>query len=509
MRPIRATRSTHRIDDWLTTTGLAAAVVAVVASVAAAAAGQGNPTTATPAAAAKPPMVPSTDVRPLATALVLDGKLAEALARLDKARADPQAATWGVDYFRGRILERLERHRDATEAFAEVLASGPPALRPHARYHLAVAQSKLQHPEVAAGLIATLLGNAPPAELISPSIRLLRDSLERGGDCRVATPALGRAFAHEARRRLDLLRAECAGRGGAAGPAQVGFLNLLRADTEDETALDAAEHYSRMVAEPGKEAHRLLGMAFHQHREFDRATEYLSAFLRDGGEGDVESRYALERSRFWLSRFAAAAAGFGEMLELVHEPARRSQVLYQQGRSLELAGDLPAASRAFRGSHDADPRGENASAALLSALRVEHGLGNSSETLALFDKLMSQSAWRSATARAALFLASTDLVRGRGDRAGAWLDTARRAGAEGEEVSYWRGRLSETLQRPDLAVRAYVDAIVADPWSPWARSAERRLRVGAVAASAQRRWLTLVERYGRGTTPGLGRARRT
>lgn len=426
------------------------------------------------------------DLRLVATGLILAERPQEALTTLEKAlQADPDKSRGlGLDYFRGRLLERLGRDREAAEAFAESLSSGLPALRAHSRLRLAETQARLGHPEVAAGLVATLLGSEPPSELLEPAIRLLRDSLADGGDCRVAPVGLGRTFPSGWRRRLDLVRAECGVRRGDAGPARETFLRLLRDDTQDEVALEAAEGYTRLGVPGSSEAHRLLGLAFHQHREFGRAQSHLEIWLARPGTLDFEGRYALERALFWQNRFGDAARGFGEMANAAVEPRRRAQTLYQQARSLELTGDLAGASAAFRRSYLADPRGEDAAAALLSALRVDFGRGLENDAIALLDKLSADPASRSATARGALFLAASDLVRGRADRAGRWLDTARLADAKPEEVAYWRGRWYEIGRKPESAVRAYAEAVMAAPWSPWASSSRGRLAAEALAKVA-------------------------
>lgn len=89
---------------------------------------------------------------------------------------------------------------------------------------------------------------------------------------------------------------------------------------------------------------------------------------------------------------------------------------------------------------------------------------------------------RAAPRRAArCSLAASDLVKGRADRAGRWLETARQADARPEEMAYWRGRWNEIGRKPEAAVRAYAEAVMAAPWSPWASSSRGRLVSEALA----------------------------
>ena len=113
----------------------------------------------------------------------------QAEAALDETRRlraeEPElAARHGLCYLEGRLLEELDRTETASEAFATCLTETP-TLEPWARYRLAVGQTRLGYPEIAAGVAATLLGDQPPRVLVQPAAELLASSLDRGGDCRL------------------------------------------------------------------------------------------------------------------------------------------------------------------------------------------------------------------------------------------------------------------------------------------------------------------------------------
>jgi tetratricopeptide (TPR) repeat protein len=111
-------------------------------------------------------LVAGDDPRPWLVELQLTGRHEAALAAVEETlRQDPEASQeLGLDYLRGHLLEVLGRTRDAHEAFAQAMVSSP-ALAGYSRYRLAVNQYRMGHPEVAAGLLATLLGRNPPAPL--------------------------------------------------------------------------------------------------------------------------------------------------------------------------------------------------------------------------------------------------------------------------------------------------------------------------------------------------------
>src|SRR5262249_49676320 len=77
-------------------------------------------------------------------------------------------------------------------------------------------------------------------------------------------------------------------------------------------------------------------------------------------------------------------------------------------------------------------------------LRLEWRSGAESTAAELYRLLGTRPGWHAQASRAALFLAASDVVRGRSDRASAWLDRARAFGSKEDqpEVAYRRGRLA-------------------------------------------------------------------
>ena len=202
-----------------------------------------------------------------------------ALSRLEQLLdEDPAAArAMGLDYLRGHLLLRLDRQEEALQAFAKAMATTP-ELEPWGRFRLALEQERLGHPEVAAGLVATLLGSTPPKSLMAPAVDLLERTLSKGGDCRLLRGLRQLRLRTRERRRLELARARCDRRQGRAEPASERLLKLLDQDTEDDTALVAAQRLSREVKPSSPDARKLLliGLSFYHHREFEIATRYLA-----------------------------------------------------------------------------------------------------------------------------------------------------------------------------------------------------------------------------------------
>ena len=73
------------------------------------------------------------------------------------------------------------------------------------------------------------------------------------------------------------------------------------------------------------------------------------------------------------------------------------------------------------------------------------------------------------TARAAMFVAVTDLVRGKADRAPTLLALAERTSeASMEEVNYWRGRQAELKGNVEQALDRYLQVCSRRPFHPLA-----------------------------------------
>ncbi len=415
------------------------------------------------------------------------------LAVEETLAADPEnARRLGLDYLRGHLLLLLDRRQEALEAFATSMGATP-ELEAFSRFRLAREQEEAGHPEVAAGLVATLLGSNPPRGLVGPAVLLLERTIGQGGDCRLLAGLNRLRFSRRDRRLLTLATATCAARGGDRVAAERLLLQLLEENRGDDVALSAAQRIAdgSQVEQPAR-IHLLLGLAFYEHREFETAVQHLAqALVRMPSAGDVtpreafECRYALARSHFWQERFSVAAAAFGSLVNTTLNPTQRAQVLYQRARSLELDGAWPQASAAFDQAYRQDPSGRWADGALMSHLRLEQLAGNEAEALAALEALVARRKLGAAS-RGLLFLASTDLVQGRADRAEPWLSRARQLGrAPPEEIDYWRGRLEEGRGQRRSAVGLYIKAAQRDPHHPFGRAAMDRMRSESMAPYAR------------------------
>jgi soluble lytic murein transglycosylase len=420
------------------------------------------------------------DPRPVLVHLQLENRRTDALALADRELAEqPRLAHQiGLDYLKGSLLEAAGRRRDAMDSFAAAMGETP-ALLSYSRYRLALGQERAGHPEVSAGLVATAVAADPASPLLSDAVHLLVRTLGKGGDCRLLQGLSPERMPVPPRRELFLAQADCARRAGNRELARGLLVHLLEDDRSDEVAREAALRLARMVPETERgEVPRLLGLTFEQHREFERALKQLKlAFPGGGTVPDFEAGYAAARAHFWQGRYATAGPLFHDLAKRTGNPEQKATALYQEARSFELLGHWKTSSATFRRAYLANPGGEWAAAALLSALRLDWRGGDEHAALALYDQLSARLPWRENAARAALFLAASDLVRHRGDRAGAWLERAAAAGNRDDqiEVAYWRGRLAELGGDLRRAVGAYLGALRADLHHPLSQSALVRL----------------------------------
>ena len=414
----------------------------------------------------------------------VESRYEEALAKTESViREEPDLArTLALDYLQGHLLRELGRFDSAHQAFAKSLNN--PRVSQYSRYWLARHQADDGHPEVAAGLLATLLASGPPPSLVSAATKLFSESIVKGGDCRLLGERASWRLPKPDRRRLDVVHAECELRAGRNETAGNTFIELLREEMDDDTARRAAirltSHLPRMIDPP--EVSRLVGLTLSQHREFDLAEIYLAQYLarqrKDPrfAQQRYEAGYALARSHFWREQYHEAADAFGHLLDGTHDPETNAKILYQQGRSQELAGVWERALSSFSRAEMADPDGRWAGAAILSSLRIHWRFGNEEEGLEAFAALGTKSTRRNLMGRGALFLVASDLVRGRADRADQWLEAARRSGAaEPQELAYWYGRYHEASEDPTSAVASYLSALREGDYGPFAQAAMRRL----------------------------------
>ena len=440
-----------------------------------------------------PAAAQATDPRPAIVELVYADRLRPALelAELALASDAERYRALGLGLLRGELLERLGREREAVEAYALAL-SGSGGLEPWARLRLAALQERMGHPEVAAGLVATLLCGEPPDALVTPGLELLHRALEAGGDCRLLVGVRRERLPREARRHRDLAQAECWLRENRAAEAGRLFHALLEEDVEDALAWEAAARLAELPLAREPASARLIGLAAFHHREFAGALRHLAAGAApvsrwfDSGARDVA--YATARSYFWLGRHEEAARRFEQLAESALAPSGRADALYQLARCRELVGRGAEARESYQLAYEADPNGEFAGSSLLGALRIEVLQGDDGAGRTLLGRLASRPAHATATARAALFLAVHDLERGEPARVASALDLADRTGEAGEEeIAYWRGRLAEAQGRAGLAVERYLEVLTARPFHPLAAAARARLARPALAAESRRR----------------------
>ena len=424
--------------------------------------------------------------------LQADGQHELALEETRRLRSEQAelGSRYGLCYLEGQLLERLAQLEEASEAFATCLTETP-VLEPWARYRLAVNQRQLGSPEIAAGVSATLLGNRPPRVLIRPAAELLAASLDRGGDCRLLGGiAISRMPASE-RRLLNLSRAKCRLAAGESDEGAQGLVTLLQERASDVVAFEAAQHLHALRPDPeDPQELRLLGTTFHEHRAFDRSNQLLGQIVIDlevRTNSDFQIHYQWARSHFWQGRLEDAARHYEVLAGSVGSARFSAQALYQKARSEELFGNWEAASTTFRRTYLAQPQGNFAAAALLGAMRLDWRRGLEDRALELYPVLQQIQSDRAIIARGSLFLAVSDIVQGRLDRAEDWLaDAARASRSVALEVRYWRGRLLEASGGLDRAIEHYADVLAADPFHPLAQEAEKRLAAEPLRGHASR-----------------------
>jgi soluble lytic murein transglycosylase len=430
------------------------------------------------------------DPRPDLVELQLAGRPRDALAGVQRELAErpSDARRMGLDFLLGHLFDLLGNPADASEAFGAAMASSP-QLALHSRYRMALDQERMGHPEVAAGLVASVVEANPLAPLGPEAVLLLARTLGQGGDCRLLRTLEPDKLPVDPRRVLLLAEADCALRQGMRELARNLLVKILEENRDDELGRSAAERLVLLV--PDEERGRaplLLGLTFHQHRDFERALRHLRRAQGSGSLSEkelTEARYAQARAHFWQGRFDAAALLFGELAQQARTPGERARAFYQQGRSYELLGEWAPAAVSFRKAWQAEPEGEWAGSALLSALRLDWRRGSESTALPLYDRLTARRTDSDPALRAALFLASSDIVRGRRDRARAWLDRAVPATPEDRiELAYWRGRLAELDKGWTNAVTAYLAAVRIDLYHPLSQAALRRLGAEPLARAA-------------------------
>lgn len=430
--------------------------------------------------------------------LQLQGRHNEALGQVETLLSeDPEtAAELGFHYLKGHLLEELGRRSEAQRAFRDATQELP-QLTSYSRYRLALNQFRFGHPEVAAGLLAMLLDDQAPQPLLAPATELLIRAIEDGGECKLLDGMDGWNLTGRTRRGVELARTDCRLREGQRETAQMELVALLEEGVGDDPGRAAAERLSRLLPPVGIETStsRVVGMAFFSHRQFSMSISFLTKGLGSPtgwqteltDEDDFKTLYALARSNFWSRNYIQAASQFGQLAAVLSDPEEKAKALYQQGRCHELAGNWENASQSYRLAYLADQTGNWADAGLMSAMRVEWRTGSEQTALELYELLGKRRGWQGMLNRASLFLASSDLVRGRTDRAREWLGrTERQRDRSDIELLYWNGRLEESTN-PRAAVEHYMDALVEDSYHPLSLGALRRLAMPGLAEVALER----------------------
>lgn len=399
------------------------------------------------------------------------------------ADSDPERArAIGVDFLRAHLLERLGRLREGTEAFAQAIGSSP-SLAPWARLRLARVQEALGHPEVAAGIAATLLAQGAPRPLVAPAAALLFRTVRHGGDCRLLRGVPVSTLPESVARDFHIALAECHLRQQQLDAAKRELEQVLSGAESDLASLRAAELWLAYWPSPMDAARaRTLGTVLAEQRDFAAAIPLLTAALAEihdpGVPRDAATLYLLARAEFWSGRFSAAAGHFERLASTAHSTATRSDARHQQARSLELGGDASRALVLFEQAFAEDPTGEWSGPSLLAAFRLRWLSGDLAGADAILSRLSTERSWRSVYARAALFAAVSEIEKGdTSQRPHLHLIALERSGAASEEeLSYWRGRLAELRGELRPAVEFYLRVLRERPYHPLAVAARNRLR---------------------------------
>lgn len=443
------------------------------------------------------------DPRPALIELQLDNRLTEAVDQTRQLLASNTELSreWGLEYLEGHLLERLQQTKEAPIHFANAMTSTP-RLASYSRYRLALHRYRAGDSEAAAGLLANLLTHDPPSALVPVATRWLVLAIQNGGDCALLDSRGGWPLDASARRLLQAAVVDCAIAAGDTEEIRSRMRALLEESYTDETARRAA-HGLAILAPDGLDSRTtlLVGQALFHQREFAQAIPFLVDSLDDVAAATQGRRridradilYLLARSHYWKSQFASAARTFQQSALEETDDGKRARALFQRGRSFALLGDWDTAVESYREAASTAPTDSWAGAALLAAMRLEWRQDREDSALQLLSRLRARRSWWVSLERAALFLAVSDVVRGRSDRAGQWLDLARQARRhDGPENRYWRGRLAELEDRRQEAVQQYTELLAMDSLHPLAVSAKKRLQGAELEPARQE----AVERLG-------------
>lgn len=392
----------------------------------------------------------------------------------------------GLPYLEGRLLSRIGRNNDALQVFIRS-ARLSPDFQSEALLEVARGQMQAGHPEVAAGVLAAILRSPASEEQRGEAASLMVLSLNQGADCGVLARVPIEDQGVTARRRLEIARIDC--QLVKRSDEKAILLGLLTQNGRDLVSMAAADRLNARWGPGLDDSERtLLGNTFHQHRDFKNAVLYLepvvSRLPRAIDRKDFDLYYSYVRSWFWQGEFERAESGYTDLAARSERSEDQARSLYNRARSLELLGNWQLAAEQYRRAFLTDEFGDLSGSAMLAALRLEWRRGRETEADDLLVRLPSDRRWRAELSRTRLFLASSDIVRGRGDRAGYWLKRAESSKLDTLEVSYWSGRLAELENQDGVAVRHYFAVLLADAYHPLARSALTRLRTPSLVEAA-------------------------
>lgn len=405
--------------------------------------------------------------------LVGDPERASVLGERLRRNRPERAGSLGIDLALGATYEQQERDHDAFDAWQRAISSGKPLFRRFAVVRLADLHLRVGRPDSAARFARRGLGESP--DWSSELLASLIGAVERNRDCDALSVESSWRLDSAERRRLELASAACGFKHSPTDSIR-NLASLLGDDITDLVASSAIELLWPHRDGLDTRSKQALAEAAHHHRLFDKSTLLWRELL--AAREDRQERYKLARGHFWLGEYAQAAEEFARAAKSAADANETAQAWYQRGRSLELAADNAAALVAFRRAHDASPTASWGTVALFSALRLETLAGRDEEAARLYRLLTSSTRGRAMADRAALFLASSDIVRGRRDRARGWLSRS-----TAPEFSYWKGRLAELEGRNEDAVVHYL-ALAEDLDHPLADWAHQRLR-GDLAEHAE------------------------
>ena len=178
---------------------------------------------------------------------------------------------------------------------------------------MALEQAEMSHPEVAAGLVASVIEPAAGTPLLPDAVRLFTRSLAQGGDCRLLRGLTPERMPPPERRALLLAAADCARSAGQRELSRNLLFHLLEENREDEPGRLAAERLAALVStEEHGRTPMLLGLAFHLHRELERALLCLAQALGRGNalslQDELETMSAQAQIQLWQKKRSSSSA---------------------------------------------------------------------------------------------------------------------------------------------------------------------------------------------------------